>query len=294
VLAQTYTDYEIIVVDDGSSDNTKEILKPYMDKIRYIYQENAGVSAARNTGIRAAEGKWVAFLDSDDQWLPENLACQMECVQRTGIKVCFTNSVFFDGKQLLQRNYPRPPEPSIKEKVLNDPFELFVVGGPPLYLPTMLAEKSLLEKIGCFDENLRIGGDTRLIFNLAFEAPFIFIYSVQVEINRAESRQGLMKARPEKLRTEIQISILSEAYFRSGKKSAAAITGIRHRLGYALSRRAEIAAIDKQYSDARRFAKDALYFGNDLKTYMRSLAIWLWPQFTTHIYKTRWNKAVRR
>jgi glycosyltransferase involved in cell wall biosynthesis len=77
-LAQTYTDYEIIVVDDGSTDNTKEVLKPYENKIQYIYEENSGSSAARNTGIRAAKGKWLAFLDSDDEWLPKKLDIQMK------------------------------------------------------------------------------------------------------------------------------------------------------------------------------------------------------------------------
>ena len=70
VFAQTYGDCEIIVVDDGSTDDTKAVLQSHMARIRYIYQENAGVSVARNTGISAATGEWIAFLDSDDQWRP--------------------------------------------------------------------------------------------------------------------------------------------------------------------------------------------------------------------------------
>lgn len=81
VLAQTYKDYEIIVVDDGSTDNTKDVLQPYMDQIRYIYQENTGVSAARNTCISAAKGEWVAFLDSDDEWLPDKLCRHIKCLE---------------------------------------------------------------------------------------------------------------------------------------------------------------------------------------------------------------------
>jgi glycosyltransferase involved in cell wall biosynthesis len=77
VLAQTYRQFEVIVVDDGSTDNTPERLGPYMEQIRYIYQENQGLSAARNTGIKEAKGEFVAFLDSDDAWHPRKLELQM-------------------------------------------------------------------------------------------------------------------------------------------------------------------------------------------------------------------------
>lgn len=295
VLAQTYTDYEIIVVDDGSTDNTREVLSPYMHRIKYIYQDNAGAYSARNLGIREAKGEWIALLDSDDRWLSEKLARQMECVYRTGIKACFTNSEFFDGEKLVER-YPTKYKKTVnKEEVITDPFALFTIDGPPLSIVTMLAAKDLLEKVGRFDEKFRIGDDTRLIFSLALETPFVFIYSVQVIINRTKDRGGLVNNSLMTIRERIpiQISILSKAYFHKRQKSQAAISGIRRRLGYALSRRAEIACIDKQYGNAKRFAKDALYFGNDLKTYMRSLAIWLWPQFAAHIYKSRWNRAGR-
>ena len=78
VLGQKFDDYEFIVVDDGSTDNTKEIVNKYGDMIRYIYQHNSGVSAARNTGIKLAKGEWVAFLDSDDEWRPDYLLTQIE------------------------------------------------------------------------------------------------------------------------------------------------------------------------------------------------------------------------
>lgn len=77
VFAQTYTDYEVIVVDDGSTDDTKTILQPYLSRINYIYQENQGVAAARNKGIEVARGNLVAFLDADDLFLPQKLQQQV-------------------------------------------------------------------------------------------------------------------------------------------------------------------------------------------------------------------------
>ena len=78
VLAQTCRDFELIVVDDGSTDGSLAIMKSYGERIRPISQRNAGAGAARNAGIRAAQGRWIAFLDSDDVWRPEKLATQLK------------------------------------------------------------------------------------------------------------------------------------------------------------------------------------------------------------------------
>ncbi len=77
VLAQTFTDYEIIIVDDGSTDETHQVLQPYFEIIRYVHQENRGVAAARNRGIQEAKGKFIAFLDQDDFFFPDKLAAQI-------------------------------------------------------------------------------------------------------------------------------------------------------------------------------------------------------------------------
>ena len=77
VLNQSYTNYEIIVINDGSTDNSRDVLLPYLEKIRYVYQENQGVAAARNLGIQMAKGEFIAFLDQDDFWFADKLALQV-------------------------------------------------------------------------------------------------------------------------------------------------------------------------------------------------------------------------
>jgi len=84
VLNQTYRDWEMIIVDDGSTDNTEEVVKGYKEeRIRYIvHKYNLGLSAARNTGIKNSRGKYIALLDSDDEWFPEKISCQINIFQK--------------------------------------------------------------------------------------------------------------------------------------------------------------------------------------------------------------------
>ena len=107
VLAQTYKNFEVIVVDDGSTDNTRELLARYGDAVRYIYQPNAGLAAARNTGLAAARGEFVALQDSDDLWLPWKLEGQMAVMavdERIGL--CWTDltAVNPSGQVIRERN----------------------------------------------------------------------------------------------------------------------------------------------------------------------------------------------
>ena len=94
-LNQTFQDFEILVIDDGSTDETKKVLtEKYGDSIKYLYKENGGVSSARNYGIEKAKGKYIALLDADDVWLPEKLEKQVILLESNGdIGLCYTGAI---------------------------------------------------------------------------------------------------------------------------------------------------------------------------------------------------------
>jgi glycosyltransferase involved in cell wall biosynthesis len=152
VLNQTYQDFEVIIVDDGSTDNTKEVVGNFNDeRVRYIrHEENKGEAAARNTGIKFAGGKYIAFQDSDDEWLPEKLAKQIELFKDVSphIGVVYTG---FLKKENSEKTYipfcwVRQKEGDIHKELLKGNF----IGSP-----VVLIRKECFKKAGVFDERLR-------------------------------------------------------------------------------------------------------------------------------------------
>jgi len=148
VFAQTYKDYEVIVVDDGSTDNTREVLKPYMSKIRYIYKENGGVASARNVGIKNARGEYIAFLDSDDLWLPEKLEKQMEYFKSNpDVVLVFSDCILFGDKELIRKKNTKRIY-SYKYK-----GDMFLHLLQENFIPTLtvIAKKECFDEVGYFD-----------------------------------------------------------------------------------------------------------------------------------------------
>jgi len=151
VLNQTYQDFEIIVVDDGSTDNTEEVVKGFNDgRIRYIqHEKNKGEAAARNTGIKAARGEYIASQDSDDEWLPEKLRKQMEVFKSASSRVGVVYTGFWrikDNKKVYTPSSNiKPKEGDIHKNLLKENF---------IGTPVTLIKKECFHKVGMFNETL--------------------------------------------------------------------------------------------------------------------------------------------
>jgi hypothetical protein len=160
-LAQTLAGVETIVVDDGSTDETAAVMARYGDRVRYVRQENGGPSAARNTGLRAARGRYVAFLDHDDRWLPAKLSRQaavLDAAPDVGFVNCGWWFIDGDGARLPQEGWPQGSDA---------PLSLLLVGNP-LLLSAVLVRRDLAERIGGFDEALRGAEDWDFWLKVAF------------------------------------------------------------------------------------------------------------------------------
>lgn len=194
IMDQTYTNWELLIVDDRSTDNTKALIEEYSRKdtrIKYLLNKRKkGPAGARNFGILEAKGKYIAFLDSDDQWLEHHLKASLEVLENHNVKVCLatlyekTNGKIIDikekevyGEQLERAVIVLKPktkgnlyffQEGFFEYNLTERFTLY-------HINTLVIEKDVLDKIGLFNENLPVNEDYDLLFRIFYDYEFCFI-----------------------------------------------------------------------------------------------------------------------
>ncbi len=171
VLKQDYPHVEIIVVDDGSSDNTQEILQKYKGKIRVFTQENKGVSAARNLGIRNSTGDFIALLDSDDAWTEQKLSCQIDFFDANpAALICQTQEIWIrNGVRVNPKNRHKKPSGMIFEPSLS----LCLVSPS-----AVMMRKQLFQIKGYFNEALPVCEDYDLWLRISHDTPIHLIDTV--------------------------------------------------------------------------------------------------------------------
>lgn len=161
-LHQEGTDLEIIVVDDGSTDDTDKVLARYHGKVVSLYQENRGMASARNQGIAASTGEFLAFLDQDDYWLDRKLTAQLALFERRSqVGLVYSDSLFLQGTRYLTDTFFTlcpPHRGRVFVQLLLDSF---------IPIPTVVVRRECLEDVGLFDERLRICADYDLWLRVA-------------------------------------------------------------------------------------------------------------------------------
>ncbi len=169
VLCQTYANVEVQIVDDGSSDDTAQVVRRWeVDaRVRVHRQTNGGQAQARNRGVALTRGRYVAFLDADDEWLPQKLTRQMPLFAAPQIGVVYSDYECMDGEG---RGLPKPPTHMYRGRVsaalLIDNFVSF---------QTAVVRRECLERLGAFDESVRMGDDYDLWLRLSAHYEFDFV-----------------------------------------------------------------------------------------------------------------------
>jgi glycosyltransferase involved in cell wall biosynthesis len=203
VFGQTIPVHEVILLDDGSTDDTANRVRHLCahhpdrrNRLRYIRQHNQGKSAALNVALRVASGEWIAFNDSDDRWLPDKLELQFESLARySAAGACFTDVRFVNNPAIEQGAFAQADLHYGDTFGLEPRPYLFAVD-LGIYMQTVLVRADVMHQFGEFDTRVRMSMDTDFVFRLGLITPMCFVNRPLVEVDRRESRVGLMTEHP--------------------------------------------------------------------------------------------------
>ncbi len=299
VLAQTVTDLEVIVVDDGSSDTTGMILgETFGDRIRYYAQDNQGASVARNKGVEEARGEWIAFLDSDDLWEREKLEWQFKALERFGPQCggCYTDTRFFNHPetrtmfQLVEQEYRHEGTIGVNTDVLQ---RLVRPGGAGMVvcLSSLLARADAVRKTGGFDPKLLYSQDSEFMFRLALLTGFCYVNLPLVRFDRspAEMRHAGVQSEWNKFEFWLRDSQLRlEGLLRLSEGLPKEIRNIiRERLSTVHSGWTNFYLETGQYGKAREAVSRAAQLDLTFNVAAKWLLTWTSPQLALRTVRRR-------
>lgn len=290
VFNQTYRNIEIIIIDDGSTDNTKIILNPYMDKIKYIhFQHNQGVSKARNVGIMAAKGEYIAFLDADDRWKPFKITIQLECLKKTGCALIFSDLNLIKNNKLYYKHitkfFPIFKETNINlSKIFSNKQTIWLnttawkgyiniywgnifeslFEGNFISPSTVLIKKDAIKSVGLFNEEYLCAEDTEFFLRFAKKYPIAYIdipltvcRKLEAGLSSQKNTELLIK---NALKAQLNIIKENKSLFLQ-KNTCSALARTYFRLGYYY--------LSEYYNNlARHYFLRSLKFNFNLKSYM--------------------------
>ncbi|MHB1286996.1 MAG: glycosyltransferase family 2 protein [Leptospirales bacterium] len=317
VLNQTFQDIELIVVDDGSTDNTEETLRPYLSRIHYIHQSQGGPGKARNRGIQEARGEYIAFIDDDDIWLPFKLELQIglllkhpelalvctnfkvfdskgECdsfieqyfglFKRTGMK--FDN--IFQNKELISSRMPNESVPHSRYFYWGQVFPT-VFQGSLIFQSSILARKKIFQEMGGYDEALSDNEDYKICLKICQKYSIGYVDIDTLRVKLAENTRSNDSSKRTKF-WENNLSIVESALNQPENLPRLTKEIIRTRLSLMYHKIGLYALGDGDNRKARRYLNKLILISPlEIKAYILWAMTFLPASFIEGVRKIRRN-----
>lgn len=283
VFAQTFTDFEVILINDGSPDTDalERVVQRFPANLRYLKHENKGAAAARNTGLRAAAGELVAFLDADDTWLPAFLEKQTAFLKSSGADFVFADAILSGDSLLAGRTFlqVQPPQGEVT------PENLLSVKVTVL-TSTVLARRAPILEVGLFDESIRRGHDFDLWLRLA-KLPVRCAYHREVLAHHRIVESGLSGDTISQLQRTLAVLETIKAKGLTPAEARALQFNMNRTLRELALENGKEKLIDGDFDGARKYFNEARNFRHSWKLLFVSLALRVSPGILRRIYQRR-------
>jgi glycosyltransferase involved in cell wall biosynthesis len=260
IFAQTYKDYEVVIVDDGSADGTAEMIKNAGYAVRYYWQKNAGEAAARNRLVELAEGKFITFIDSDDLLMPDAVERMMNAVETEDEEV-----IVYGSYLRIDENgkiYGRSKQNLCSGQITKQLFQDILVHSCGSMFP-----KRAIEEAGGFDESLRVCSPYVLFLRLSLKYRFIAL--VEPMFKRRRHRDNLSAISKDNRLTELKV--LEKFYYQEGGRCVIPEKLAMRRLSEETYRVGKCALEEGEYQEAKDYFRTSLRYHLNPK----SLAMWI-------------------